>query len=588
MIKRTLIILIFASTLFFPQAKINFVWINSPQIENITEFSNKLNEIENAGKDFVIISGKIFGKQKQYKNLKKAIDDLQIPVKILPSVNDISEPQNFLNYVENFDGINFLLKKNRFLFIGIKSENLFDKNFAFFKKEDLAWLKDELSSLPNDSLQVILFTDNEPSQILNFTDLQNLLQKNFFETIFLNQKPNEISKKYYFVFPYQNQKIANVQISRDSLIVSFNNVEIFHQRFIHKHSDTTEKSALKLFTLDKSKLKPVWNFSIPASVFNSAISYKKRFYIADNTGILTCIDKDGTTFWDYDLFGDVVSSPVAKDNFIVASTLQGDITTLNALSGESLQTIGFDAPVVSNLIITEYPWQINTMSPKKTNSKAAVVFATNDGTIHCLDVETLENIWDAKIETTYDKCKLFNVNNQIVFVTENSIVALDKKNGAVIWQRKFDEKISTNITYGKNDLFCWTNNSLISFDIKLGTKNWEVLKYKPRKVFLSKNRKTLYIIDEKGNLIFAKSNNGKYIKKFPLNLNSQNIYVSNVGKNLLIAGGNKIFRIRNAKKYTDICNSKFPISTFVNLTNGKIFLGDANGNFTLVKYIEHK
>ncbi len=566
----------------FAQTAVNFKWIANFAAgadDSLATLRELLNEAENTHADFVIISGNVAASAKDFAALKTIIDETDIPVKVLPDPRNYADFNNYLSFTENFDEKTFLIKKNNVLLIGLNSYDNFAPAYGRFAPENLLWLSDELEQLP-DSLRMVLFTELSPAKIVNFDELEKTAAGNYFETIFLSRKPEEISDEYYFVYPPENSGVADVTITDTEMVTRFENGFEFRQTL-----KTTVKEMrnvpVKNFNVNKKILSPAWEQSLNSSIFAEATVYKGKIYVAQNDGLLTCFDGDGSVLWDYDLFGDVVHSPQIKDDFVVAATLQGDLILLNALSGDGLQTIGFERPIVSPLLLFDYKWEVNTMSPKKSGSKAAVVFGDAKGTMRCFDVETLEKIWETQIDTLPLPNPVYESGNQILFAVENKVIALDKKNGAILWKRKFPEKISAELALGKSDLFAWTNNALYSVDIKLGEINWTSRKYKPKKVTLSKNRKTLYITDAKGNLIFAESYKGKFKKKFPLKLRAEHYNVFSGNKILIISGDKKVYRINSKGKYATILESRFPLSTAKFYDKKKILFGDVNGNFML-------
>ncbi len=569
-----------------PQS-VKFLWIVNPEMEKPdNEFIARLNEAENDSTDFIIISGKIFAGKNYFAELKKATDELDIPVKILPAPSDYESFYDYLAFAENADGKTFILQKGKCLFIGLNSANNYEPDAGLFASEDLFWLKDELEQLP-DSLQAFLFTDFPPDKIANFSRLETILKNEFFETIFISEKPTGISTRYYFVYPENSKKKAIVRISNSGLEARFDDEFRFRQNF-KKTVREISAAPKPSFEADKKKLKTEWKINLNSSVYASAAVYKNKFYLAQNDGLLSCFDGEGDLLWDYDLFGDVRTSPAVKDNFVVASTLQGDLALLNALSGDALQTIGFDAPITSPLLITDYDWRINTMSPKTSGSKAAVVFGNADGKVSCYDVETLEKIWETQISDKPLFNKFYVAKNQILFVYENSVIAISKKNGAVLWRKNFGEKLNPQITFGRSDMFVFSNDKIFSVDIKLGEKNWSVKKFRPRKTALSKNRKTLFVIDAKGNLILLNSYNGKFKKRFPLKLKGKRFFIERVSGNLIVADYEKVFRINKKGKYSTALKSLFPLNTVLPVSGNEILFGNINGEFILTKYIEKK
>ncbi len=566
------------------QNEIKFAWFANPKLDSAgSDFIAELNALETEGAAFVLLTGKITSGKNIFTSLKKAIDRVDFPVKVLPTNSDLSDFETSASFYDNFEEKRFLLKKGNSLFIGLSSQNAFAPEVGLFAREDLLWLEDELQSLP-DSLQVFLFTDFQPSEIVNFYEFERLLKNDFFETVFLPEKPKGISTKYYFIYPNGENAEAKCFLTSRSISVRFEGGKEFVQHFKKPVARQVEPK-VELFSLNDEKLKELWRQSVSSSLFAKALIYKGRIYTAQNDGLLSCFERDGSLLWDYDLFGDVKFAPVAMDGYVIAATLQGDLILLNALSGDALQTIGFENAITSPLLVFEYKWEVNTMSPKTSGSKAAVVFGSADGVLRCYDAETLEKIWETKVGNFALSNPLYQSGNQIFTVAGKSLLAFDKKNGALLWRKRFAEKPVGEIAVGRADIFVIAERKIYSIDGKLGNENWVVKKVTPRKISLSRNRKTLYVINTKGNLVLLESYSGKFKKSFPLKLKGKRYEIFALGKTLFVAGREKVYRINKRGRYTEILASKIPLSSATPFGKKEILFANINGDVILCRYI---
>ncbi len=565
---------------------VELAWFVNPGLKKIDEsFSGKLRKAEVERSDFAVISGKIAFEESVFPELKKTISGLELSAKVLPDYSDILDKKAFLSFFENFEEKRFLYVKGNKLFLGINSKHAFEPEFGFFAREDLFWLEDELQTIKKDGMRAFLFTDFPPEKIANFYELENLLEGMFFETVFLPETPEIISKNFYFIFPKEKRGEAKIKVFSDKLLADFGGSVNFEQKFKNKIL-SVKGDVPALFEPAKDKLNLIWRQALSSANFQESETYKGRIYAAQNDGLLTCIDADGSVFWDYDMFGDAVSAPRAIDGFLVAATLQGDLILLNALNGDALQTIGFESALTSELLTVNYGWEINTMSPKTSGSNAAVIFGDVRGVMRCYDVETLEKIWESKISREAITGKIYEAGNQILFISGKTLYSLDKKNGALLWKTKFEGKPDEHIAIGKRDLFVVSAGNIYSLDIQLGKLNWKNDKYRAKKIALSKNGKNLYVLDESGNFILADALKGKFIKKFPLKLAGDNFAVFSLKGVLFIAGGKDVFRINKRGKYSKILTAGFPLVFAKKYGGNGMIIGDANGNIALLRYVE--
>lgn len=252
----------------------------------------------------------------------------------------------------------------------------------------------------------------------------------------------------------------------------------------------------------------LWNYDLKYSLPAEPAAANGLIYIADKSGLITCIDSTGNVVWEYNSFGTIISNPVVSDGIFAAVTLQGDLLTLNAETGESIQTIGFDDLITTPLITIEYSGQTNFLIPKLTDSNAAVILGTASGKLYCYDLETLQQIW------VFDKVKGMiaarpvYAQNKIIFPAfDNHLYCIDARRGTLIWKwngirdQKDFPVLSNPIANNESVFITSTNGNVYGVDLNLGKTIWENEKL---------NAYQSIGISEIGHRLFVKSRDDKF------------------------------------------------------------------------------
>ncbi len=567
-------------------------WISNPEIRQVTdEFKDQVLGLIDNHAEAIIITGKISfdSKPENFKSLYKFIRELPVPVKILPSYDDLySTPYSELNFNEYFDDRNFIYLKDNIALIGMNMLEPFSKNDGHFKPDEQIWLKDELENL-KDSASVFLFSNYTPGKINNWRKVENLFSDKFIPTIFLNNFPDEISNKFYFIYPMHSPEFYLTTLSESRIIVQDENMDsVFVRNFSSEIIQQVAFNKNEGIVSEQPFVKRIWMNDLQAETTIEPTIYNRRIYLVQNDGLLSCFDRDGSLFWDYDLLADVRVSPAIIDGYLVVSTLQGDLTSINASNGDQFQTIGFETPVTTGLLVFEFPEKVNTMVPKTSGSKGVVVFGDATGKIACYDIETFEKVWENQLSKTPLIGLPVHAKNQIFFLTEKSIYSVSVTKGTLLWSWSLDdpnEYFSPKITTDNSKIFLTTNSGkIISIDKTLGKKDWISEKYKAASLQISQNGKYLLIKEKDVKFDIAKIESAKFVKSFPIDLTGNVVCnnIENSNHRIFVAGEYSLYRINQNQKYSTIISSKFSrIVSFKTFGKNKLLILNSDGKLAL-------
>ena len=265
------------------------------------------------------------------------------------------------------------------------------------------------------------------------------------------------------------------------------------------------------------------------------------------SGLLTCLDTLGNVLWEYDAFGNIVSKPAAKDGIIAVATAQGDLATLNAETGEQLQTIGFDDALTSQLTIIDYTGNKRLMVPKRTNSKAAVIVGTATGKLYCYDLETLEQIWVNDEAQGMIEIEPLHYDFKLIYGSwDTNLYCIDDRTGTLIWKWSntksfyYSPAACKPVTNG-NDVFIATpDKHVYSIDLMLGRTEWKTDKFNAwESIGISEKGHRIYVKGTKDEFHIASARTNNWVKQMNLKFGLDTMPVTPIEVNGKVYFGTK-------------------------------------------------
>lgn len=571
--KSYLILLLFIQSLVSGQS-LQFGVIAAPEIGD-KESETKLNSVvqiinSQENLEFTIVSGNISakGKNSELEKAKNILEKINSKYFVLPGESDSHYSESGSTKItELFGNDKFIYETGSSLFIGFNS-SINRQTGGHLKPEDYKWLKENLSERDSTNNIYLFVYHNPQNEIDNGFKITSLLNR-FNKSVIFYGSAKEYNVENILNIPF----ISIPQLSSNKNPV----IHIFESRndslFIYEPAKGSNKLLNKISLLKKGTAQIIdsssfinyeteilWNYDLNYTLEAGILTAGNLIYACDRSGLITCIDSTGNVVWEYDSFGTIINKPVVADGIFAVATLQGDLLTLDAATGESIQTIGFDDIITSPLITIEYNGPTNFMIPKLTGSKAAVVLGTSSGKLYCYDLETLQQIW------VYDKVKGMiaaqpvYVQNKIIFPAfDNSLYCIDSRQGWLNWKWNGLKKVQdfpvlcNPVANNDNVYIVSPNGSVFAIDLLLGRTVWEnekLIAYESIGISEIGHRLFIKSQDDKFHIISAKTSN--WVKEINMKYGSDKTNCSPIEYN-----GKVIFGTKNGNVYLVDENFKY-------------------------------
>ena len=540
---KKLILIILLLPILSHAQEYKFAWISDihtgyptaeTDLDSVVGLINSFDDLK-----FLIASGDIAekGKVSELEKAKSIFDKLKIPYHIIPGNHDTKWSETgTVGFSDVFGDDKFSFIQNNTLFLGVNTGVPMRGGGGHFKPEDLEWLKSNINK--NDSYDEIFVTVHHPpdSSIDNWFELNNILY----------------DKKYSFIFTGHghNNEIHNFNgikgaTGRSTLRQNKNSYgfTIVHNTpdsllFYEVGKDTIPELWASIKKIDTAKIEYVdsakffvsdsvellWKTNLNSTLSAPLLTWEDKIYSADLSGILSCFDSTGNILWDYDAFGNVISRPAIADEIVAVGNVRGDLTTLDAETGEQILSIGFDDAITSQLITIDYKGTKQLMMPKNTNSNAAVVIGTSSGNIYCYDLETLQELWTNKSAKGMIETRPLYIEDKIIFGSwDGYLYCIDARNGTLLWKWTENENFyySPAAVVPQTDgkyIFISTPDKFVSaVDLLLGKTVWRKDMQGWESLGISNDSSKIFVKGVKDNFYIVSPKDGKIISKTGIN-----------------------------------------------------------------------
>lgn len=515
---RSLIIFICAVVQITAQTY-KFAWITdthigypeaNSELDTVVSVINSMNEIK-----FVLATGDITekGRNSELTTAKEILEKLRVPYYIIPGNHDTKWSESGCTKFAGLWGDDkFKFEFAGDVFIGLNSGIPWRGGGGHIKPEDLLWLEDEISKI--DTLKEVYLAVHHPldADVDNWFEVTNILRGHKIKAVLhghghsnklnsFNGIPAAMSRSTLS----KNQKswgFTLVENSEEKL--KFYEVDSEREPGFWGEIDKTITHSIpqidsSLFINYSTNFQ--WQYDLESTLSTIPLIWEEKIYTADINGNITCYDTSGIILWDYTAFGNMYSKPAAMDGYLVLATIQGDLITLNAYTGEQLQTIGFDDTITSQLIMIDYKGESSLMFPKSTESKAAVVFGTANGKMYCYDVETLQEYWSNDKANGMIETEPLYINNKIIYGSwDTNLYCIDARTGLLIWKWSesdifyYAPAACKPVTDGKKVYIATPEKFVYAIDLNLGTTSWKKNNFNAwESIGISADRKLLFI-----------------------------------------------------------------------------------------------
>lgn len=538
--------------------KINFAFVSSPSIDKnrgtalLDTLVKTLNNIEDL--DFVVIAGNLTtsGIDKEFVMLKSSLDKLTKPYYLLPNKRDFHNANGWLFYNDTFSD-RFVIKKNNKIFIGL-SPSIPLLNFNHYTLENLDWINEVFDTIKlNEELYFFSSEEFNNSAINWKTILKELSEKNLKLIINGNCKKTELRNLFgYSVWDSAPSFRYNKKTFDFSLFeISNDSIKIYNKdkKIIAAFDKTIEipKEKIEVEDIQSFTSTILMKTNLNATMLTSCNYWNNKIYASDQSGLISCIDTTGKILWEYDTNGNIFGKSVLADRMIAAATFQGDLITLSAISGEQIQSIGFDDYITTDLLTINYSGEKELMIPKLTQSITAVVFGTASGKIYCYDLETLQEYWVNDYAKDMVASKLINIDNKIFYTSRDGFLyCLDARNGITIWRWK--EKAKTDLSDsrilcdGKRIFIVSQEGTLYAVNLLLGKLDWKIENYNIQpNIGISNNNKYIFAESMNNKFLIINSEKGKIEKEIKVDVSTKvgETFAKGTNEGLLMEASNR-------------------------------------------------
>lgn len=578
---------------------IQFAIFSSPGTNNQELLRNNLQQISSLNEiEFALILGNLtaHGTKNEFSELRNLIGKSKIPVYMLPGKSDInSNLHSELNFIEAFGDSRFSIVRDSILICGIKTAQIYSGGNPHISIEERNWLKELLT---NKIKHCLLFLNDAPEQVININSLFDVLIEREIKLIIATEFTSKLSGNYTVEISSLKKYLINKFSINDSALETFAGKDFFNLKKVSTTEFIIPGTELVESEITESKI--VWERNLNYTVAAKPVITIDKIFVCDKLGLLYSFDLKGKQIWQNDLFGDVITSGVYADNFYAAATLQGDLSTLNASTGNLIQTIGFNQAITSNLLSYNYTGSKRLMIPKTTKSNAVILVGTESGEVFSLDFETLEQIWKNNSSKSAITGNPIYRNDKIFFANINDeVYCVDAKEGWLIWKwaadsKKSKENLSNSLLAAENEiLFTANDGSIYSLDANLGKVKWKNNNLKSSSGFsISADNKTLYVKSIEDKFHFVNVSNGKLIKTISMRYGIDKSNSSSIeGTNIIIvpASNGRVYRINSEYLYKTIFISENDPIISINQVSSEIdnyIITTADGNIYKIHFKE--
>lgn len=518
------IIFCFLLLTFSQYAQTNkFVWITnlneySDESIPIEELIDSLNTIENM--DMVFISGKLSenGTFEEFENTSKLLNNLESPYCVLPGKNEIRRT-GLINFREFWFDLNYSFEIRDIQLIGLTGEFFLNSRDLVFTPETIKWLSETV----NPDKSIFIFTNTpDPNNYKNIGKVMESIPDSSFAGFLaladLKNRPIPLLSAKLSEENYDGFNLVLITTTEDTVSIgNYSKKSLFEETTSTIIPAEVDSSIYENKQEDLNDLEIIYRKEFNSTLTAKPVYHEHITYICEKNGLISALDSTGTTIWDFDAFGDIISTPVVTMGKFVAATFQGDLVILDALTGVSIETIGFEDYITSDLLVIEYSGSKELLIRNQEDSKTAIVFGTSSGKVYCYDLETVQEYWVNDEASDYINTQIEFAKDKIIYSsTGGNIYCVDAKRGWLTW--RWNERTSKNKTLHEYSLVVHkdkvfaasTSGKVFGISLTLGKTLWQSEKFRSPAtgISLSPNKKNLLVKVYNNKLILLSQRTG--------------------------------------------------------------------------------
>lgn len=544
-----------------------FAWVTDIHIgypkadEDLRTIVNDINHRSDI--QFVIASGDIAekGRNDELELAKRILDSLKVKYYIVPGNHDTKWSESACTkFIELWKDDKFTFEFNGVKFIGLCSGIPWRGGGGHIFPEDLTWLDETLKDTPDQQELIYVQHHQLDAETDNWFEITNRLRNKNIVTALVGH--GHANKFYNFsgMTGVMGRSTLNRGGSWGYTLVENKQDSIL---FYEINKDSIPKFLGGISKIKKNEIPVVdslqfKNYSseiifqkdFKLTFVSAPVIWKDKIYTCSANGIITCSGSTGKQLWEYNTYSTVFSRPVIADNILVVGTAIGDLITLNAETGEQIQTIGLGEVITSQLIAFDYTGSKLLMTGQKP--KTCIVAGTGSGKLFCYDLQSLEPVWENSLANGMVETRPLFVENKIIYGSWDGLLfCVDARSGVLIWKWTenknfyYSDAACVPVTDGKNVYVTSPDKYVSAVDLLQGRSVWRKNNFNSwESIGISEDKKSILIKTMKDKFLFVNAKDGKLNKEVEVKYDIDTMPVE-----LEETEGNIVFGLENGSVY---------------------------------------
>lgn len=253
----------------------------------------------------------------------------------------------------------------------------------------------------------------------------------------------------------------------------------------------------ELYALNAATGAEHWRFSAPNGLSSPEVAGGLVYVGAGDNNVYALDVETGAERWRFDTGRQVFESPTYADGTVYVGG--GHVFALDAMSGNErwrFETSGAGSSrpaVVGNTVFVgtggddsvyaldsatgSILWRFQTgsyISASPVLVDGTLYTHSHDGTLYALNPETGTELW--RFATEYVDPPALWVDDEIVYLHRNSVIALDSTTGIQLWRTEYPSNDGSSVTFVDGALyFSSADNSVYALEGNTATERWRFL-----------------------------------------------------------------------------------------------------------------
>ena len=222
------------------------------------------------------------------------------------------------------------------------------------------------------------------------------------------------------------------------------------------------------------------------AVYSSPAVYKKRVYVGDDLGVLTCFSAaDGARLWCFKTDNRILGTPAADWGVVVFGSADRNIYGVSARDGRLLWKVPAAEAVLGAVTIRD----------------GVAYVGSSDHLFRALDVRTGKPVWTYEGVRGYVETRPLVYAGKVFFgAWDNNMYALDRRDGRLLWKwdgghtrMHYSPAAVWPVATGGRLFFTAPDRVMTALDAETGREIWRTGQSKVRETIgLSPDGKRLY------------------------------------------------------------------------------------------------